>query len=74
MSFTVTIYIADRGTTLAEGGTSAVGHMWLSITNSNGNVESFGFAPLNHGEAFGPGKIYENDTSNYQSHLLERSL
>lgn len=61
----VTVHIASRGTPLAEGGESAVGHMWYELHDSNGNSSSYGFAPAVHGEAFGPGKVYRNDTDNY---------
>ncbi|MFC6205581.1 PAAR-like domain-containing protein [Psychrobacter urativorans] len=61
----VTVHIASMGTKLAEGGESAVGHMWYELHDSKGNSSSYGFAPIEHGQAFGPGRVYKNDTSNY---------
>ena len=61
----VTVHIASMGTKLAEGGESAVGHMWYELHDSKGNSSSYGFAPAEHGQAFGPGSVYKNDTSNY---------
>src|SRR5689334_14104819 len=61
---TVSINISTRGTGLNTGGASAVGHMWYKL---GGESKSYGFAPAVHGEAFGPGEVYFNDSENYQS-------
>jgi hypothetical protein len=42
---TVTLNIAGRGTRLSDGGTSATGHMWYTVTDSAGNSASYGFSP-----------------------------
>ncbi len=66
--YTLTVKISDRGTILHEGGESATGHMWYSL--SDGNItESYGFAPKEHGKWRGPGEIYTNDDENYASNF-----
>ncbi|MFO1390582.1 hypothetical protein, partial [Cellvibrio sp.] len=60
----LTVNISTKGTGLNTGGVSAVGHMWYQLS---GQPRSYGFAPSTHGEAFGPGQVYSNDSSNYQS-------
>ena len=62
---TLTVNIASRGTQLSSGGTSAVGHMYYVISNGTSEALSFGFAPKEHGDAFGEGKVYDNDASEY---------
>ena len=71
---TMTIYIAPRGTPLADGGTSQVGHMYYTLTDSNGVTYSYGFAPAVHGEAFGAGRVYTNDSVNYQGYQYKRDI
>jgi len=76
---TVTINIAGRGTNVSDDGTgnpgqSSVGHMWYELNNSQGQSESYGFAPVEHGDPFGPGKRYDNDSSNYQSRDYSRTI
>ncbi|WP_181259230.1 calcium-binding protein [Pseudoduganella armeniaca] len=72
---TVTINIAGRGTGLANGTTSSVGHMWYELSNG-GKTESFGFAPneAHHGIPFAPGEVYYNDSSNYQGRDATRTI
>lgn len=52
---TLTINIANRGTPLSDGDSSAVGHMWYEISDGNGNTQSYGFAPAEHGSPFSDG-------------------
>ncbi len=58
---TLTINIAGRGTPLSNGDTSKVGHMWYTLTDNNGNSQSFGFSPLANAtglaRAIGPGQV-----------------
>ncbi|MBD2519906.1 hypothetical protein H6G93_34185, partial [Nostoc sp. FACHB-973] len=72
----VTINIAGRGTALASGGTSSVGHMWYSLRDNNGNTTSYGFAPdaQHHGSPFAPGQVYNNDNTNYLSRDYSRTI
>ncbi|MBI5898509.1 MAG: hypothetical protein HZB40_04730 [Rhodocyclales bacterium] len=72
---TVTVNISDRGTALAEGGSSDVGHMWFEINAGDGTPpESFGFAPTSHGTAFGEGSVYTTDSGNYQSTVYSKTV
>jgi hypothetical protein len=59
---TITINIAARGTLLADGGTSDVGHMWYTLDDGNGNSESKGFSPKKEyeGQPFAPGGTNTN--------------
>ena len=43
---TLTIKIAAVGTRLLDGEESLVGHMWYSLTDSNGATQSYGFSPV----------------------------
>ena len=64
---TVTINVAAYGTPLNNGGTSLAGHMWYEL-NNNGVRQSYGFAPIEHGVASGPGKTYTSDSDSYKSY------
>ncbi len=54
--YTLTVKISDRGTILHEGGTSAAGHMWYSLSDGN-ETASYGFAPKEHNVTSGPGTV-----------------
>jgi hypothetical protein len=73
---TLTVNIAAAGTPLQQGGTSTPGHMWYSIDRGDGSPpESFGFAPAKHGEWLPtPGRVYDNDTSNYLTTYDSRTV
>lgn len=67
---TITVNIADRGTQFKDSKTgtvslSAVGHMWFELKDNNGNSTSYGFAPAEHNEPIGPGKVNYTDSSSY---------
>ena len=68
---TVTINIAGADTQLSNGGTSNAGHMWYTLTNSNGSTLSYGYGPAtgNIGveRLFGPGEKYVDDNATYIS-------
>ena len=51
----VTVKIAPAGTPFKDGGASFAGHMWYELTDNNGVVTSYGFAPTTHGSPLGPG-------------------
>jgi Ca2+-binding RTX toxin-like protein len=70
----MTVYVAPRGTPLLAGGTSAVGHMYYTLTDGNSTTYSYGFAPTVHGEAFGSGTVYTNDSTNYQGFAYQREI
>jgi hypothetical protein len=53
---TLTIHIAEKGTPCADGTPSKKGHMWYSVNDGLGNINSYGFAPIN-GLAYGDGDI-----------------
>ena len=68
---TMTVYITERGTPMADGGTSAAGHMWFSISQDGTNQKSYGFAPVVHGMPAGPGQVYNDDIDNYAEFAYE---
>ncbi len=73
----LTVNIANSGTSLAGGGTSAVGHMWYSLNDGQGGPDySYGFAPDedHHGSPFAPGKVYATDNEDYQSRYYSRTI
>lgn len=74
MTYSVTIHIANRGTPLKKGGTSSVGHMWYEINDYKSKPKSYGFAPLEHGKAFGKGHVYDDDSDNYLSTSYSRTI
>ena len=65
MSYDITVYGANRGTPLTQGETSLAGHMWISITDNEGNTNSYGFQSANH-KLWGKGKVVSTDITNYQ--------
>jgi len=67
--YILTVKISDRGTILREGDESATGHMWYSLSENGVSVGSYGFAPIEEGKPFGPGKVHRNDDSNYASNF-----
>lgn len=59
--YTLTVKIADKGTTYVNQDTdnpgshpSPVGHMWYSISDGSSSYD-FGFAPEEPGSKWGPG-------------------
>ena len=75
MPYTVTIYVAAPGTPLLkDGGTSATGHVYYTISDGQSELKSFGFAPFEHGVALGPGHRVENDLQNYSKPLYARTM
>ncbi|SFS11904.1 hypothetical protein SAMN05216570_2583 [Dyella sp. OK004] len=74
--YTVTVYIAAPGTPLVKedpGASSLPGHMFY--TTSNGHVtQSYGFAPIKHGNIDGPGAIARDDVQNYKDPLYSRTM
>lgn len=77
MSYTVTVYVASPGTPLLTekpvGQTSGAGHVWYSINDGHGE-QSFGFAPIKHGEKFGAGHVVNNDVANYKDPVYARTM
>ncbi len=75
-NYSVTIHIAGAGTKLKNGGESAFGHMWYELDRGDGSKpESYGFAPKEeyHGNPFAPGKVYKDDSDNYDpDHYTKR--
>jgi len=63
--YQVTVYVAAPGTPLREGGTSAAGHMYCSISDGHGTA-SHGFAPAVHGASSGRGKVFDSDLCEYK--------
>jgi hypothetical protein len=70
----MTIYIAERGTPLVTGDTSAAGHMWFSISKNGTTEQSFGFGSATHGMPGGVGKVFDNDVDNYTSYAYAKSI
>jgi hypothetical protein len=72
---TMTVYIADAGTQLLTGGTSAAGHMWYSINSDGSSPErSYGFASAVHGMPSGLGQVFDNDVNNYTQYAYQKSI
>lgn len=73
---TITVNVAARGTPLAGGGSSSVGHMWIEINSGSGPSESYGFAPgeQHHGTALAPGEVYRNDSVNYLDRAYSQTI
>lgn len=63
---TFTIQMAPIDTPLANGDTSALGHMWYTLDDGSGNPPlSFGFPPLDNTTGIrrmlGSGDVYDSD-------------
>lgn len=66
----LTVKIVNQGTNhIREDGIlePSIGHMWYVITDSNGQEDSYGFAPdkEHEGMPFAPGEVYKNDNYSY---------
>ena len=74
---TVTINIAGRGTPTSDGGSSATGHMWYSLTDNGGNTVSYGFSPDHdhQGQPLAPGavNVHGYDDSYYQGRVFTQT-
>lgn len=72
----VTVNIADRGTELAAGGTSSVGHMWYELTDDQGNTSSYGFAPdeAHQGCPFATCQRNRTDSNEYKTTAYLREI
>lgn len=68
MNYTVTVHIANPNTKLSDGGRSAAGHIWYSVSNGV-NSTHYGFAPAKAGTAFGPGVINTGDNGDDRIYL-----
>ncbi|TDR26994.1 hypothetical protein [Hydromonas duriensis] len=53
---------------------SVTGHMFYTLTEPNGSVYSFGFAPIKGGQAFGPGKVFTRDEWHYADRRYIRDI
>lgn len=71
--YTVTVYVAAPGTPLRSGGTSAAGHMYLSVAH-DGVTKSYGFAPIRHGASSGPGDVTHGDVDDYVKPYYARTM
>lgn len=73
--YTATVYVAAPGTplTVPAGGTSAAGHVYYSISDG-AEEKSYGFAPAEHGQSSGPGKVYETDVKDYKDPRYSRTM
>jgi hypothetical protein len=76
--FILHIYIAAPGTPYLKAGepptTSGPGHMWYGIQQHGGPIDSFGFAPKEHGDMNGPGDVVRDDHECYKNPLYIRSM
>ena len=66
MGYSVTVKIVASGTNTSNGGNSKAGHMWYSLSDGNGNKQSYGFGPVNGGP-FGQGSVIKSDDASYTS-------
>lgn len=72
--YTVTVYLAAPGTPLTlSGGTSAAGHMYYTLSDGK-QVDSYGFAPVEHGSSSGQGKVYDRDLRDYKDPYYSRTM
>lgn len=72
--YTVTVYVAAAGTPLLiTGGNSMAGHMYYTVSDGK-EVNSYGFAPAEHGESSGPGKVFKDDVRNYKDPYYSRTM
>ena len=71
--YTVSIYVAAPGTPLANGTTSAAGHLYFEISHGQ-DRNSFGFAPSAHGSVTGPGEVSNGDVQNYSAPFYRRTM
>lgn len=78
-TYTVTVYLAAPGTPLRDpqngqmSGTSAAGHMYYSISDGK-QIDGYGFSPIAHGEANGPGRVARNEYLMYQDPAYSRTI
>ena len=74
----VTINIAGPGTPLLGGGQSDVGHMWFSLTDTDGTVKSYGFSPARdyQGQPLAPGavNVHGLDDNFYQGRSFTKTI
>ncbi|MEO6676801.1 MAG: calcium-binding protein [Pseudomonas sp.] len=68
------VNIAGIGSPLSDGGSSKTGHMWYQVTDSNGNTNSYGFAPIENGVPHGPGTVWLEDSSHYLEKLYTQEV
>lgn len=73
--YTVTVYAAAPGTPLLleSPATSGPGHMYYTTSDGH-SQQSYGFAPIKHGDIDGPGKIYSDDVRNYDKPYYSRTM
>ena len=75
MAYTVTINIAAPKTKYKDGKPSFAGHMWYEVHDrSNNKSNSYGFAPIKHGEVDGPGEPKHDDSSRYQGRYFTKTI
>lgn len=78
-TYTMTVYLAAPGTPLRDpstghiDGTSAAGHMYYSVSDGK-QTDGYGFSPIAHGEANGPGRVAKNEHLMYQQPAYSRTL
>jgi hypothetical protein len=78
MSGTLTINIVapstnEINTTNGQMSQSLPGHIWYTVTDSNGVSQSFGFDPMQKGSPFGQGNVATDDSSVYQGRYFAQS-
>lgn len=67
--YTLTVYIAFPGTPCNDEPNSLAGHMWVSVDDNLRKVKShYGFAPIKHGDPYGPGEVKLNDIEVYKKY------
>jgi hypothetical protein len=73
----VTINIVGRGTptTDGQGNNSTAGHMWYSLTDSNGIVSSYGFSPISSTPIGAGGiNVHGSDNDYYQGDRYSKTI
>src|SRR3989338_3561937 len=74
--YTVTINAVGPKAPLLDGSKSTFGHVWYSVSDGNGKIQSFGFAPSKSGDPFGPGEPnpHGSDDENYLTRDYTRTI
>ncbi|MBP1314194.1 hypothetical protein [Herbaspirillum sp. 1130] len=70
MAGSITISVVAPGALESNGKNSIPGHIWYTVTDSNGHSRSFGFEPLSQGTPFGAGTVTETDGQTYLSGIV----
>ncbi|MBB2964478.1 Hint domain-containing protein [Methylobacterium sp. R2-1] len=69
----LTINIAPPLSNVSGGTKTTTGHIWFELEDG-GDIQSYGFAPAQHGSLVGPGKVWETDREYYLEKSYSKSI